>query len=193
MTRFWGHSIAAAALSSTPPAAPPTSTRTAAWRSYYHILHPWKYYIVLQKYLVTWDRSNADTRQDTGPGHLHTTLHHVISHMAPGYSYGVQLTLYLCSEGQCQNDALFWSGHFYTDGQNQLWAAQFLALTESHRGQNVAHQETSKLDVFTISCHKYLDSWPGCRCVYLRSVLAGNGSTSLLDGGDWDNWTLDTI
>ena len=49
-----------------------------------------------------------------------TTLHHATSHMAPCYSYGVQLTLYLCSEGQCQNDALFWSGHFYTDGQNQL-------------------------------------------------------------------------
>ena len=80
MTRFWGHSIAAAALSSTPPAAPPTSTRTAAWRSYYHILHPWKYYIVLQKYLVTWDRSNADTRQDTGPGHLHNITSRYITH-----------------------------------------------------------------------------------------------------------------
>ena len=56
-----------------------------------------------------------------------------------------------------------------------------------------AHQETSKLDVFTDSYYKIsIHSWPGCRSVYLRSVLAGNGSTSLLDAGDWDNWTLDT-
>ena len=28
--------------------------------------------------------------------------------------------------------------------------------------------------------------------MYLRAVLAGNGGTSLLAAGDWDNWTLDT-